>query len=224
MKIHLLVSGFLYLALSLCGNALTTTATAAAKCVSFPTATYCEPTTPPYCLAKKQASLEGIIFDSQIKYKNLESKPNSALEAALKKVYNIAPNDYRFSYYYTNIDLNNDENPETIVYLTGLLFSGSGGNSAVIFTNKCGEYFPVVKLSLVNTPIIISSSTTNAWHDLIIPVHGGGIKSFFAELKFDGKTYPSNPSTAPHLEPGRRIAGTAVVADEIHCFKGLHSR
>ena len=45
----------------------------------------------------------------------------------------------------------------------------------------------------------MSQSTSNGWHDLIMPVGGGGAKASSRVLEFNGKRYPGNPSVAPEV-------------------------
>jgi hypothetical protein len=52
----------------------------------------------------------------------------------------------------------------------------------------------------------VLNTKSNGWHDISVVVAGGGIQpGYEAVLSFDGKTYPSNPSTPP----ARRLDGKA---------------
>lgn len=117
-------------------------------------------------------------------------------------------------YYYNRIDLNGDEKPETFVYLLGPYVSGSGGSTAFIFENGEDGYKIVSRFTLVQNPIIVSDNTTNGWKDLIMYVSGGGIEPFYAQIKFDGSKYPSNPSVQPQIKSGTVVKGTAIIADD----------
>ena len=46
-------------------------------------------------------------------------------------------------------------------------------------------------------------------------VSGGGIESFFSQIKYDGTTYPSNPSIQPKIIPGTKLEGIAIIDDDI---------
>lgn len=117
-------------------------------------------------------------------------------------------------YYYNRIDLNGDEKPETFVYLLGPYVSGSGGSTAFIFENGEDGYKVVSRFTLVRNPIIVSDNMTNGWKDLIMYVSGGGIEPFYAQIKFDGSKYPSNPSVQPQIKSGTVVKGTAIIADD----------
>ena len=52
-------------------------------------------------------------------------------------------------------------------------------------------------------------------------VSGGGIESFFARIKYDGMTYPSNPSIQPKIMPGTKLEGIGIIADDISGNLGI---
>lgn len=163
----------------------------------------------------------GNIDVSNITYKTSETEKDIKLEEAIRKVYDIKPDEEINSrYYYNKVDLNGDDKPETFVYLVGLYFSGSGGSSAVIFESNENEYNLISKFTVVNNPIVISENKTNGWNDIIMDVSGGGAESFYAQMKFDGNKYPSNPSVQPAFED-TEINGTAIIADDISENMGI---
>ena len=53
---------------------------------------------------------------------------------------------------------------------------------------------------------------TKGWHDLGIWVQGGGIQTGYeADISFDGKAYPSNPSIPPARRLTEKVAGKTVI-------------
>lgn len=118
-------------------------------------------------------------------------------------------------YFYDSIDLNGDDTPETIVYLVGQYTCGSGGCTSLVLQETANGYVPVARLSLVNNPILVSDEKTNGWRDLILYVSGGGAKGAYHVIRFSGKAYPGNPSVQPVIEPGAKLTGVALIADEI---------
>lgn len=142
-----------------------------------------------------------------------ERTPDAALECALAAAYGETPQAGGYRYVYRRIDLNDDGQPEVIVYPVGAAFRGNGGGSALVLTPSGDAYRLVTRLTLVRLPIIVSKETSNGWHNLIMEVSGGGVLGFFAELRFDGETYPANPSLAPAVPQGAKIIGTAILAD-----------
>lgn len=89
-------------------------------------------------------------------------------------------------------DLNDDGTKEIFVGLSGSYFCGTGG---------CTIYLLDSQSKLINTfsvagyPIVIDKNKTNGWKDLFI--HSGKKDRI---VKFDGKKYPTNPSTLPALD------------------------
>ncbi|WP_316748744.1 hypothetical protein [Pedobacter gandavensis] len=83
-------------------------------------------------------------------------------------------------------DLNEDGKKEIFVGLTGSNFCGSGG-CTMLLLNPEGEM--ISRFTVVNYPIQISNTATKGWKDLVLNSNG---KDHL--MKFDGKTYPANPS------------------------------
>ncbi|EJO5347041.1 hypothetical protein NRP93_001108, partial [Clostridium botulinum] len=136
---------------------------------------------------------EGIDFSS-IKYICSQKQRDKKLEKALIKEFDLDQYKDSIRYYYNKVDLNEDGNPEIFAYVVGMPVCGTGGCSAAIFEDNKGEYKLLARFSLVNNPVIISNNKTNGYKDIIMNVYGGGIENFFALIKYDGTTYPSNPS------------------------------
>ncbi len=158
-------------------------------------------------------------FDD-ILYLYSETQKDPQLERAIAQVYELNEED-EVRYYYNRLDLNGDGRLETIVYLTGSTLCGSGGCSAVIFKQENDKYEKLSQFTLANTPIIISNKRTNGYKDIIMYVSGGGIEPFYAHLKYDGVTYPSNPSSAPPLPKDANISGIAVISDDLTENRGI---
>lgn len=172
------------------------------------------------CQYKPFSKEYGIDFSS-IKYICSEKERDIKLEKAIVKAFDLEQNEDNVRYYYNKVDLNEDGNPEVFVYLVGPYVCGTGGCSGAIFKLENGEYKLLSRFSLVRNPVIISKTKTNGYRDIIMHVFGGGIESFFAWVKYDGKTYPSNPSVQPKVEPGTKVGGIAVIADDIANNPGI---
>ncbi|WP_053957245.1 hypothetical protein [Inediibacterium massiliense] len=163
---------------------------------------------------------DGIDFSS-VKYVCSEKEKDIKLEKALVKEFDLDQCKDHIRYYYNKVDLNGDENLEVFAYLVGFEVCGTGGCSAAIFKKKNEEYELLSRFSLVNNPVIISNSKTKGYRDIIMNVYGGGIESFFALMKYDGTTYPSNPSIQPKVEHGAKVEGIAIIADDIAKNPGI---
>lgn len=86
-------------------------------------------------------------------------------------------------------NLNKDPEKEIFVGLTGSNFCGSGGCTVLLLSPK-GEL--ITRFTVTGDPILIADTKTKGWNDLIL--HSNGKDHL---MKFDGKTYASNPSTQP---------------------------
>lgn len=65
-----------------------------------------------------------------------------------------------------------------------------------------GNTFRVIThFTFINLPIRVLDSTTHGWHDLTVQVRDNGQRSRRVILKFNGETYPGNPSPALSILP-----------------------
>ena len=109
-------------------------------------------------------------------------------------------------YLYNRFDLNGDGQEEVFVLVLDPYFSGSGGSTALLFQPTGDAYRLVSQFRVLRPPVLVSPFSTHGWKDLIVRVSGGGSKTGWATLSFDGERYPSNPTVAPRLagEPDER--------------------
>ncbi|WOE42839.1 hypothetical protein [Acinetobacter chinensis] len=87
-------------------------------------------------------------------------------------------------------DLNADAVDDAVVLLKGMDWCGSGGCTLLIFKGTALRFDLVSKTTLVNTPVDVSDKPINGWKSLSVYSKGTGN----VLLKFDGQTYPGNPS------------------------------
>jgi len=72
-------------------------------------------------------------------------------------------------------------------------------------------------MTIVNPPVYILTHKSHGWHDLGVSVSGGGIREpHIATLRYNGKSYPHNPT----LAPVRRLKGTPPGKMAIPSVKG----
>ncbi|WP_214226419.1 hypothetical protein [Pedobacter sp. B4-66] len=86
-------------------------------------------------------------------------------------------------------NINEEPKKEIFVGLTGSYFCGSGG-CTVLLLHPDGEL--ITKFTVTEYPLLIAETYTKGWNDLIL--HSQGKDHL---MKFNGKTYPSNPSIQP---------------------------
>lgn len=109
-------------------------------------------------------------------------------------------------------DLNSDGRPEAIVYLIGDHWCGSGGCNTLILTPQDNYWKIIANITITRPPIIRLSSRSHGWYSIGVWVEGGGIHpGYQAELRFDGKTYPRNPSAPPARRLEERQAGEVLI-------------
>lgn len=109
-------------------------------------------------------------------------------------------------------DLNEVGKPETIVYLTGPAWCGSGGCTALILVSNGSTYDVVTKMTVTRLPIRVLETKTKGWHDLSVMVGGGGAAEHEAKLRFDGRKYPTNPSIVPAINLATPMKGKVVIS------------
>lgn len=121
-------------------------------------------------------------------------------------------------YFDATTDLDGDGRAEIVVYVYGPMLCGTGGCDTLVFTPDASGYRLVTSITVSRPPIRVASRATNGWQNLQVHVSGGGIvEGYDAELKFDGTSYPSNP-TVPPAEPAADTDGSEVLIPEFESF------
>jgi hypothetical protein len=121
-------------------------------------------------------------------------------------------------------DLDGDGKKEAIVYLSGGGWCGSGGCKTLVLKSDGFSFKLITKISLSRLPICMLSTKSHSWHDLTILVQGGGtIEPYEAELRFNGNTYPSNPTVAPAQPLRQKAEGKVLISyDDYKAAKPLY--
>jgi hypothetical protein len=108
-------------------------------------------------------------------------------------------------------DLNGDGVPEAIVYLANG-WCGNGGCNTLILAKDSNSWRVVTNITITRPPIRVLASSSRGWHDIGVWVQGGGIQpGYEAELRFDGHTYPRNPSVPPARRLSEKVAGEVMI-------------
>ncbi|WP_052260989.1 hypothetical protein [Photobacterium gaetbulicola] len=107
-------------------------------------------------------------------------------------------------------DLNKDGIAEHFVLIQNSYFCGSGGCSAVIFDNT-GNI--ISQMSIVKPPVLLADSTNNGWRDFMVWSNGA-----FRLMKYNGSTYPTNPSLEPEVDrdASQHAAMSKVMETELY--------
>jgi hypothetical protein len=137
-----------------------------------------------------------------------------ALVAFLRAYCGLDEPDYDKTTRYTAawVDLNGDGTPEVLVHMSGRFWCGTGGCPLLILERQKSGYRLVTKATIVHRPVRVLNSRSHGWRSIGVRVHGGGIiKGYEAELRFDGRRYPSNPSMPPARRLERKVEGEIVI-------------
>ena len=107
------------------------------------------------------------------------------LKDLLKDDLSIMTEDQR-EFQYEEVDLNNDGVKEYLVGFKNSYFCGTGGCTFYLLQNDGSV---VTMFTVSDAPFIaMVKAKTNGWRDLLVKSNGS-----LRQLKFNGKTYPSNP-------------------------------
>jgi hypothetical protein len=117
-------------------------------------------------------------------------------------------------YYYNYVDLNGDGINEIFVQLVGPYTSGTGGDNAIIFTEKNGKLEEIDDFKLIHNPIIISNEKTNGYSDIIVQKSDGGAKKEYAVLKYDGDDY-SDVNESEVISSIDNVSGAAIISNDM---------
>jgi len=115
-------------------------------------------------------------------------------------------------YTWGRVDLNGDGRPEVVAQVVGPMFCGTGGCPLLIFREPSpGRLQLITQMSLFKDPLIVPERRHNGWKELITRVRVDAGTSYYAVLRYDGRTYPTNPSVAPAIPLRRPEPGTAYL-------------
>jgi hypothetical protein len=113
-------------------------------------------------------------------------------------------------------DLNGDGRPEAIVHLTNNEWCGIGGCATLVLVRDGDSWKVLGKISISRPPIQVLTMKSNGWRSIAVWVQGGGIQpGHEVELRFNGKTYPTNPSVAPARPTVGKPEGEVVIPTSI---------
>ena len=144
-----------------------------------------------------------------------DSVRDVALDKAIVKALDLANQEAKpVKYEFNRVSLNDkSDNMQVLVYVEGRDVCGSGGCTVLLFSTD-GKGFKLISLiNLARVPVVVSDQRSHGWKNLIMPVSGGGIVTRHCSvLRFDGKTYPGNPTLAPAIARDK-ITGTSYFED-----------
>jgi hypothetical protein len=138
---------------------------------------------------------------------------SATAEKSFKRFLQTFDNDRAARYVAAFADLNGDGKSEAVVYLISDKWCGSGGCNTIVLTQDGGSWKILTSIAISRPPIRVLTHTTYGWRSIGVWVQGGGINpGYEAELRFDRKTYPSNPSVPPARPLLATVAGNVVIS------------
>jgi hypothetical protein len=104
-------------------------------------------------------------------------------------------------------DLNGDGRDEALVLMRARSWCGTGGCTMFVLTPVRGGWRTITRTTITRAPVRLLTTRSRGWRDLTVGGWGGGIRGREARLRFNGSSYPTNPSLAPaagrRAPPGR---------------------
>lgn len=102
---------------------------------------------------------------------------------------------------------------EIVVYVSGRNWCGSGGCRLWILEPDGASFKVIGEETITRPPIRVLRSKSHGHFDIGVWVQGGGIRpGYEALLRFDGKSYPDNPSVAPARQLPEGVAGRVLIS------------
>jgi hypothetical protein len=136
--------------------------------------------------------------------------PDQKLGAAIREALDGHQGDFRYSA--RAVDLDGDGRDEIVAHVVSPMYCGTGGCPTLVFAQHDDRLRKVSSISINRPPIVAAQTTTNGWRDLVVRVSGGGIlPGYDALLRFDGRSYPGNPSVAPAEPIKGAVQGTVLI-------------
>jgi hypothetical protein len=116
-------------------------------------------------------------------------------------------------YGYALADLNDDGTDEALVYVTGGM-CGTGGCGVEVLARAGAGWRNIASTSIGYPPIQVLPERTHGWRDLGIYSRFNATEGNQARLRFDGTSYPLNPSVPP-AEPMRGPSGQTLIFEAL---------
>jgi hypothetical protein len=138
----------------------------------------------------------------------VQAQTDTMLDLAVKAYVKKQGDDQKPPYKSALFDLDNDGRDDALVLLTGPDWCGSGGCTMLVFKGLKEEFKLVSSTSVTLEPIrVLERVPSNGWASLIVHSRSHGE----ALLRFNGKKYPANSSTAPLASKAQLQAAKVVI-------------
>lgn len=109
------------------------------------------------------------------------------------------------------VDLDEDGKQDIVAYASGPQYCGSGGCSMSVLRATGKGYDTIGRTTVTQLPIRLLPSRSHGLHDLGVAVSGGGASEHAVRLRFDGRRYPSNPTSLPNTAKTSSDIGRVLI-------------
>jgi hypothetical protein len=132
-----------------------------------------------------------------------------AVQGTLRELYANAGAEVR--YFAGSINLDSEGYHEIVVHVVGPTVCRSQGCDTLIFAPDGKAFRQVATIRSTRPPIRVSPARSHGWRNLIVAVSGSGTPHD-VELRFNGTSYPSDPTTAPVRRDARLVTQVVIPA------------
>ena len=164
---------------------------------------------------RKNRNVHSTLFLRQIQRRFMPTgEKNQELADFLIAYYQI-PEEFcaETRYYYDMVDLNEDGTEEILAVVVGEYTECDGGDPAVILEQSEQGYQVLERFAYVRTPVYVSDTMTDGWHDLIFPAYGGEEGTGFRVFHYqDGIGY-QNENMEFMEDMDENFCGKKMIAD-----------
>lgn len=109
------------------------------------------------------------------------------------------------------VDLNADGQAEYLVHVAGGSACGTGGCPTLVFTHLASGFRLLSTIAPSHPPVGVTSSISKGWRNLIVRVADRDGRARDVELKFDGQSYPANPTVPSGRVKDTRNRGRVII-------------
>jgi hypothetical protein len=109
-------------------------------------------------------------------------------------------------------DLNGDGRDEALILMRARSWCGTGGCTMLVLTPERSGWRTVTRMTVTYAPVRLLPTRNRGWRDLAVRVAGGGIRAGEVTLRFNGRTYPTNPTSVP-AQRGRATPGRVLITE-----------
>jgi hypothetical protein len=138
---------------------------------------------------------------------------DESLHAHLQRQFaDQAEHDPDARYSMARADLNGDGRDEALVLMQARSWCGTGGCTMLVLTPDRSGWRTVTRVRVTYAPIRLLPTRNRGWRDLSVRVAGGGVRAREVTLRYDGRTYPTNP-TVVAAQRGRAARGQVLISE-----------